>query len=495
MIVRGLFALLIGFSFAGPLTAKETLVKDVAEFDAAMKTARPGDEIVLADGEWRDAKLVVRGEGIRGIRDLGEANERRFELVDEPITVRAQTPGKVVFVGAGTLRIGGKHLVVRDLLWKECEAESDVIAFRIDSKTLASHCRLENCAILGDRPTKGDRKWVSIYGRENFVIQCRFEGKQSAGTLLVVWLGDPQEVSRHSIWRNFFGPRQKLGKNGGEIIRIGDSKTSMQTSNAMVSANYFYHCDGEAEIISNKSCKNFYIDNVFVGCSGALTLRHGESCIVESNAFFGDGRQGSGGVRIIGEGHQILGNFFHGLEGAGTRAALSLMNGIPDSPLNGYFQVKHVEITGNTFIDCKETFAVGLRDKDQKNQTLPPVDYTFRLNVVLTQGQLIFNLHGLEDRPVGKFNFHHGGELGFDQTPEWMPWKRLDTRPAFDLAKHQYPAATVLEENDERVSKIENRVWDNKMPLLGETGPTWMRPGDEYLPAVLRAQVEKPAEK
>jgi poly(beta-D-mannuronate) lyase len=479
VITRTSLACAVCLLFVGRLAAVETLVKDVAEFDVAMKAAKPGDEIVLADGEWRDAKLVVRGEG---------------EVIS-PILVRPQTPGRVVFTGASSLRIGGKHVNVRDLLWKECEAESEVIAFRIDSKSLAQRCRLESCAIIGDRPTKGDRKWVSIYGSHNGVLKCRFEGKQSAGTLLVVWLGQGLPKNEHSIGKNFFGARQRLGKNGGEIIRIGDSKTSLQQSGTYVFQNHFYRCDGEAEIISNKSCENAFFGNLFVGCGGALTLRHGNGCNVDGNAFFGDGRKGTGGVRIIGERHNVRGNLFHALEGDGGRAAVSLMNGIPDSPADGYFQIKKAWIAQNTFIDCRESLIVGLSDEDRKKQTLEPLDCVFFDNLALTSGPAVFTIRkAMGDAGHGD-NFFHGGELGIDGLPRPSCWRRLPARPAFDLAKLEYPAVgdegntldSSLTFGIFRTAVVKTQSLETFVTQLKETGPAWMRPGDDYLPAVLKA--------
>jgi poly(beta-D-mannuronate) lyase len=458
--------------FAGSLAGGETLVKDVAEFDAAVKAALPGDAIVLADGEWRDAKLVVRAGGTREL----------------PLTVRAQTPGRVVFVGRSTLRIGGEYVVVKDMHWKDVEADGEVIAFRIDSQNLARHCQLTECAITGDTPTKGDRKWVSLYGEGHYVTNCRFEGKQSAGTLLVVWLGEDDLAGGHHIEHNFFGPRQRLGKNGGEIIRVGDSKTSMRRAITFVMSNYFYRCDGEAEIISNKSCQNFYQKNVFVGCSGALTLRHGNRCRVIRNEFYGDGRKGTGGVRIIGEGHKVAGNLFHSLEGNGTRAAVSLMNGIQDSPLNGYFAANNAEIAGNVLVDCKQNFAVGLADDDRKDQLLPPLDAVFRENIVATVDQPVFTLYGLFPGARHEANLYHG-DLGIETG---TGWRTVDAMPKFD-PKTQ--TLTVIKEAVRFAVKVVDRPAAGSASFnpLESVGPAWMRPGEEYLPAVLKGEGEKPA--
>ncbi|MBL9081752.1 MAG: polysaccharide lyase 6 family protein [Planctomycetales bacterium] len=438
-------------AFCSPAVAKETLVRNVPEFDAAVKTAGPGDTIVLAAGEWRDADLVFRGEGTK----------------ETPIVVTAQTPGQVVLLGTSRLRIGGTHLVVRNLLWRDSSAKEDVVSFRYDSKNLASRCTLEECAIIGDVPDK-ERKFVSLYGDGNAVRGCRFEGKQSRGTLLVVWLHDGENFG-HWVYGNFFGPRERLGKNGGEIIRIGDSATSHCDGSSLVSKNYFYRCDGEAEIISNKSCDNVYMENTFVGCSGALTLRHGNKCLVSWNHFFGDGRKGTGGVRVIGEDHDVSANVFVELTGDDTRSALSLMNGLVDSPANGYFQVRRAVVRHNWFVDCKETIVVGNADEDQSKQTLPPADCTFQENQVVVRDRPVFVVGTPPQNLQGEANRFAGGELGLGAAPGWTQVTRSDL-------------------------KIEVECVDQsarEFTLPADTGPEWMKPGEEYLPEVVKKQKAK----
>lgn len=435
-------------AFCSVASAKETLVKDVAEFDAAVKAAQPGDKIILADGEWRDADLVFRGHGTG----------------DHPIVLRAQTPGKVVLLGTSRLRFGGEYLTARDLLWRDTAAKDDAVCFRFDSKTLASHCLFLQSAIIGDEPNK-ERKFVSLYGEQNAVVSCRFEGKRSKGTLLVVWLGEDAPPSGHVIAKNFFGPRKRLGKNGGEIIRVGDSNTSLQDASADVMNNYFFGCSGEAEIISNKSCENRYRYNTFVGCGGALTLRHGNRCRVTNNLFLGDGVKGTGGVRVIGEGHQIGGNIFHELLGDDTRAALCIMNGVVDSPANGYLQVHGVEVIRNEFIDCKESFVIGNADEDQRQQTLPPTDCRLTSNTVTSEGRPVFKIHTPPVRLECSDNAYSGGDLGLDPADGWEQTRR---------------------ETDDVVARLRKPDPKN-FQLLDGVGPEWMRPGDEFLPKVLQA--------
>lgn len=357
-----------------PVHAAEMKVpaNDIAAFDAAVKAAKAGDVILMQAGEWKDAALAFRGEGSK----------------ENPIVMRAAEPGAVKFTGDSSLRLSGSHLVVEGLWFHNAfPMKWDVVMFREDSKKLAHQCTLRDCAITQDLETKDnkERKWVSLYGGGHVVEHCHFEGKTSKGTLLVAWLPEEEgEPPKHQILRNYFGPRPRLGKNGGEIIRIGDSETSMQRAACVVKQNLFERCDGEVECISNKSCDNEYLENTFIECQGTLTLRHGNRCVVQGNWFDGRHRKFTGGIRIIGEDHAVLGNHLQGLEGDGARAAICIMNGIKDSPAHGYFQVKGAKVTGNSMVDCKHSIVIGYADEDV--QAPMPPECAFAENSVRTRG-------------------------------------------------------------------------------------------------------------
>jgi poly(beta-D-mannuronate) lyase len=330
--------------------AEEHHAASVAEFNKVIALAKPGDTVFLAAGEWKDADLVVTAQG----------------TADLPVTVQARALGKTVITGRSRLRFAGNHLVVSGLFFKGAWHKEDLIEFRRDSKKLAHDCRLTQCAVVDcNAPENKETRWIGLYGQRNRVDHCWVQGKTSKGTTLVVWLkGIPAD---HRIDHNHFGPRPELKQNGGETIRVGDSKTSMQLSRTVVEANCFERCDGEAEIISNKSCGNIYRGNTFRSCAGSLTLRHGNDCLVTGNFFFGEHAKGTGGVRVIGERHRIMGNYFQDLAGDEARAGLCLVNGLQDSPLNGYFQVRGAEVTGNSWVNCKLPVFIGQTDEDEGN--------------------------------------------------------------------------------------------------------------------------------
>jgi poly(beta-D-mannuronate) lyase len=380
---------------AAALKPSPPLVSNPTELTRAVAAVRPGDTITMADGNWKDVDLLFEGEG----------------AAEKPITLRAQTPGKVILSGTSRLRIAGRYLVVDGLCFRDGAARDHVVAFRASPAKLARHCRLTNSAIIDYNPPEKQpgSKWVSLYGTHNRVDHCFFKGKTDVGTTLVVWLSD--QPNYHRIDHNHFGPRPPLGENGGETIRVGTSDWSMSDSRTVVEHNYFEECDGEAEIISSKSCENIYRYNTFVRCSGALTLRHGNRCTIEGNFFLGEGKRGTGGVRVIGEDHRVFNNYMDGLAGDGARSAISLRNGIPNSPLAGYFQVKRALIAFNTIVGCKSSLVVGL-GAGSGNASLPPTECTIANNLI-ARGEA--PLIRQEDRPIRltwQSNLAHGAETG-----------------------------------------------------------------------------------
>ena len=416
----------------GASAQQEWFARTPGELAHAIASAEPGDAIVMANGTWTDTRIAFHARG----------------TVRDTITLRAETPGQVILNGRSTLRIGGEYLKV-DGLWFDGGALTGghVIEFRRSSSDLTNHSRLTNCAITDYNPpsTSTQYKWVSIYGSHNRVDHCHFAGKAHDGATVVVWLGDPpnDRPTHHRLDHNHFGHRPDLGKNGGETIRIGTSSRSMQNALVVVERNLFEECDGEIEIISNKSGQNTFRYNTFRRSAGTLTLRHGNEARVYGNFFFGEGKPRTGGVRIIGERHEVYNNYFQDLTGTGYRAALSVVNGVEDSPLNRYFQVKDAVIAFNTFVNTAETFVIGAGKS--REQSLAPENLTIASNLVETNGAPIVEY---EDTPITiayATNIMHGSDLGIVRPdgistadPELIRgqalWRPSPSSPALDAA-------------------------------------------------------------
>jgi len=344
-LINILFLILIPVSLT---FGKSYKVFNITQFNETSKLLLPGDSLIMANGLWKDVDLVFKSKGEK----------------DKFIYLVAEKPGEVIIEGASCLRFSGDWLYISGLVFKNgYTPRSAVIEFKTSSKEYAYNSVLSECVI--DRYNQAVRDssdhWVRIYGKKNMVKNCYFAGKTNLGTTLVVWPDDENSINnQHLIYRNYFGFRPRLGSNGGETIRIGTSEVCMNSSGTIVKGNYFEHCNGETEIISNKSCDNVFINNTFYECEGSLVLRHGNNATVSGNWFVGNKKPNSGGVRVINEGHKIFNNYFYRLAGDDFRSSLAIMNGIPNSPANGYAPVKNVIVTNNTFYDCASPWAFGV---------------------------------------------------------------------------------------------------------------------------------------
>ncbi|QKG79463.1 polysaccharide lyase 6 family protein [Tenuifilum thalassicum] len=393
--IRILLILILFGSFTSQ--AKIYHVSTFTELESVIISLLPGDTVLLAAKEWNNVTLTFKGEG----------------TPEAPIVFGAEVPGQTFLTGSSRIQISGKWLVVRDFIFKDGNISNScsIVEFRTDSDELAYNCRLTNVSILSYNPTNKDidTKYVSLYGTNNRVDHCTLLGKTNSGATLVVWLDETPDY--HLIDHNYFGPREDLGYNGGETIRIGTSDWERYNSNCIVEYNLFEECDGEIEIISNKSVGNHYRYNTFDRCEGTLTLRHGSDCWVYGNFFFGDLSKDCGGIRIIGPGHRVFNNYLENLNGTSYRAAISLVNGIPDSPANGYRQVDDARVGYNTIINCKEPFAIGAGVDEEK--TLPPINSYIENNLIVARSGLdLVKDYASTDGVSWKGNIHNADKIG-----------------------------------------------------------------------------------
>ena len=359
MKVIAIFFLFIFAAF--PLAARRILVSTGAHITAGGWNA--GDTIIMKNGTWLNQTITLKVNG----------------TASQPVVLMAQTPGGVVLKGTSHLGFSGSFIEISGLYFKDGNLSgTELVSFRTSSSEFAENCRLTNTAIVNCNPVDKtiDSKWVSLHGKNNRIDHCSFQNKTNSGTLLVVWLTSGI-IPNHIIEQNYFGYRNSnldangAELNGQEIIRVGDSSTSMQTAGVQVVGNFFEHCNGEIEVISNKSCFNYYSNNVFFECHGMLTLRHGNSCTVDGNYFFGNGISSTGGVRIIGENHKVYNNYFENLHGTDARSAICMMRGKLNSLPNEYFQVKNALVAFNTMVDCSQAFSLNYNSGN--TYTMPPI--------------------------------------------------------------------------------------------------------------------------
>jgi len=350
-----------------------TLVSNIEEFNEAVKAAEPGDAIVLKNGIWTDVELRFKGNGTE----------------NAPITLTSQTPGEVIISGQSNLAFSGEYLVISNLVFKNgFTPTSEVISYKTSSTDLANNSRVTNVVI--DNFTNPERfdsdTWVAIYGKNNRFDHNSLIGKGNRGVSLAVKLStEESRENNHIIEYNYFGPRDILGSNGGETLRIGTSHYSLTNSNTVVRKNYFDRVNGEHEIISNKSGRNEYRDNVFFESQGTLTMRHGQHTLVENNYFLGNRKPNTGGIRIINEYQTVRNNYLYGLTGHRFRGALVIMNGVPNSPINRYNQVVDSYMDNNIVI---QSDYIQLAAGSDEERSAVPIGSTMKNNIMLSTTNL-----------------------------------------------------------------------------------------------------------
>lgn len=349
------FLIIFALIASTTLLSENYKVSNFTELNNSIKSSRPGDCIIMTNGIWKDVQIVFKATG----------TEKKH------ICLKAETPGNVFIEGVSNLSISGKYLDVYNLVFtKGNSPDRTVIDFKTSNTDYAYHCGIYSCVIdqFNQPIRETEDNWIAMWGKNNTVSNCYLGGKTNLGTTLIICPNDSNSIhNKHLISHNYFGPRPRLGSNGGESIRLGTSEVCTNSSESRVEYNYFEHCSGEVEIISNKSCDNTFSHNTFFECEGSLVLRHGNRAIVEGNWFIGNDKPFTGGIRIINEGHIITDNYFYKLRGDEFRSPLTIMNGIPNSPASGYAPVKNVLFANNTFYDCTLpwNFCVGVSERNR----------------------------------------------------------------------------------------------------------------------------------
>ena len=107
-----LSVLLLLLSSCGSKSSSESnYVKNIDELNKAVSQIKPGGEIVLANGVWKDVPIIFFGNGTQ----------------EAPITLRAETPGEVLIQGTSSLKLGGEYLVVDGLYFTNGSSPSEAV--------------------------------------------------------------------------------------------------------------------------------------------------------------------------------------------------------------------------------------------------------------------------------------------------------------------------------------------------------------------------------
>ncbi len=342
------------------------MITSEKELQLALKGTNLGDVIVVKDGVYSDWDMEVACEGSE----------------DSPVVIRPETPGGVTLVDESSFKISGAYVTLSGFRFEDCGLMDSCVL--IDG---GLSVRVTDCCFEG---ASGRAPVIMVRGRsvDCRVDHCRFI-KPEARSVQVVVQGERSPM-RTVIDHNLFQDVPPIPSgNGRETIQIGQSQPNWGwfCPLTIVEYNTFLRCDGEIEIISNKSSRNTYRYNLFKDCKGELVMRGASHCEIIGNRF----ENCTGGVRLSGTHHRVMDNVIVNPQKIG----IQLRYGMTEE-LGGHYQaVGHCLIANNTIVNAK---AVGLfvgssRDRDAGEKgvsTIAPYANQIVKNIVAgEQGQVV----------------------------------------------------------------------------------------------------------
>lgn len=347
------------FEQSGLLSGKVHVVHSAKEANALSGKLAPGDQLVLAGSDWKDAHLKFKGQGTH----------------EAPILIRPEHPDSVIFTGLSTVVFSGSHLIVSGLEFKNVNvAKANEVIFRLGNgknepadHCLVTHLSMEDCGSSTPEDWPRVRMWLmSIQGPANTVAHSTFANFKNFGQMIDAGNLPANALQQlHILDCQFLNRPYIDNQNGYEILQLGWSEERAKSSGSLIQGCTFENCDGENEIITLKASDVFVRNNVFRGCQGVLNLRECNRILVQDNLFDGNGRKNTGGLGIEGADHVIIGNIFRNLRAHKNYYFWTIMTICADGEnagdsVPGYGRAKNIFIARNLFDHNDGRIAVGV---------------------------------------------------------------------------------------------------------------------------------------
>lgn len=402
------------------INLKEIKLANSKELKNKLQNLKDGDTLIIEDGDYSELGTI----------NIGQNN----------ITIKAKNSGKVIFSGLVQINILGDNNILEGIIFTNGgpTTSEGTIVVQGKNNQIKNNTLYEFNAHEYKPNEKGEynsTRWMTISGKENIIINNRFEGKYRRGTLLVI--NNSNELDNHILANNIFKNHKanmlgefkddkviRLNSNSWEAIRVGDSKTSLNPSGTVLAYNLFDNMDGETELVSIKACETLFKGNTVKESASMISLRHGNSSIVEDNVILGNEKALTGGIRFYGEDHIIRNNYVENVTGIGeTRGGIAINTGVNNvaenekldssvkgKELNKQWTPKNVTLENNTVINSQQNFLysgkvhkVSLYDNSKVKVIYPAVNITLKNNLSYAVGENKKALVGAgeEKNPVG----------------------------------------------------------------------------------------------
>jgi poly(beta-D-mannuronate) lyase len=342
--------MLLSLLCSAAVSAKSYTVRTRQQFNTVAATMQLGDAIIIANGTYTGWAATILTAGTAA----------------QPITIKAETVGKVIFTGSSTetvFKLTGKYITICGITFAGCNLakagkQSGVLVEMYNT----IQCRLTQCNFTRNEVTTQYTPLVIVSGKgqNNRVDHCSFISNINNQEVQVKVT--KEECPQYTlIDHNEFKDKAKVtwsNSNGGECVQIGQDPVLLGTAAPFTTVrnNYFVKCNGEPEVISNKCSGNKYIRNLFEDCEGELVMRGGHNCLIDSNLISG----GTGGIRVNGTGHILTHNQISKVK-TGIRLMYGMGSGKQE--IGFYIAAANCTVTNNTIKNCTTAILIG----DSKN--------------------------------------------------------------------------------------------------------------------------------
>lgn len=328
------------------ILAKSYKVNSENEFKVILSKLAAGDEVIITNGDYSNWAIEIPTKATDS----------------KPLIIRAEKNGKVVFNGATDqtiFKITGTHVILKGILFRNCLLikSTNKTGLLIDLNNSA-YCTITNCTFEKNtsKVQYSPLVMISGNGRYNVIENCLFNENIDNQDVQVKITKDTCPLFSW-VRKNTFSNKNKVSwenGNGGECIQIGQDPVLLGNKEpyCMISENNFKNCNGENEIISNKSSKNNYLNNYFKNNDGELVMRGGHDCVIKGNTFDG----GTGGIRVNGTGHIIFTNKINNI-----KTAIRLMYGMAKGKqeIGFYIAASNCIISNNQISNATTGILVG----------------------------------------------------------------------------------------------------------------------------------------
>jgi hypothetical protein len=310
-------------------------VSSMSGLQTAINGAVAGDLIIVANGSYSISSNLT-------INRVGTAAN--------PIIIAAESVGGVTISGSAGIAFSSPAAYV----YVEGFVLTHASSINIPAGT--NHIRITRNVIDLNIATGADVSYINISGDDVEIDRNELKNKNTLGEMLDIAGSGSQVARRLWVHHNYFHDFTSPGGNGAETIRWGLSGLSLSTGNGLCEYNLFVRCNGENEMISNKSSGNTYRYNTVLDCPGGeISQRHGDNCL-----FYGNYMKNTAGIRVYGDSHQIFSNYLEG-----NTIGINMGNGDGDvhagDPLTSHDRPDNCVVTFNTLINNTTHYQMGGR--------------------------------------------------------------------------------------------------------------------------------------